>query len=54
MLGQSLQRVLRTSAFRVNVQEDTARKFAYENVKVHKLRYKSQARERRKALVRAR
>ena len=63
MLNHTLFNALRTSVFRgpstilssTDLSADSAaRKFAYENIKVRALRYKSSAREKRKALVRAR
>ena len=57
MLNQTLFSVLRTSSFRgptLAADQAGSRRFAYENIKIHKLKYKSAAKERRKALVRAR
>ena len=60
MLNHSFFNALRTSAFRgqqIALQlsaDSAARKFAYENVKVRKLKYKSAAKERRKAVIRLR
>ena len=62
MLNHSFISVLRSSTFRgpQSLQalslgaDDATRRFAYDNIKVHKLRYKSSAKEKRKAIIRAR
>ena len=59
MLNHSLMGAMRTSIFRgtngmLTAADDATRRFGYENLKVHNIKYRSQAKERRKAIVRAR
>ena len=59
MLNHSLVSVLRTSTFRplaltALTADNAARRFGYENIKVRKIKYKSQAKERRKIMLRNR
>ena len=63
MLNHTFLNALRTSSFRGPMSmipatqltaDNAARKFTYENIKVRKIKYKSSARERRKALIRLR
>ena len=62
MLNHSFLSVLRSSAFKgpqsmlplTSAADDATRRFGYDNIKVHKLRYKSSAKEKRKAIIRAR
>ena len=63
MLNHSFLSVFRNTAFRgpstalaLNSPafDDATRRFGYQNVKVRKIRYKSTAREKRKAAIRAR
>ena len=63
MLNHSFTSVFRNSAFRgpssalllnSSAFDDATRRFGYQNVKVRKLRYKSTAREKRKAIQRSR
>ena len=62
MLNHTFTSTLRSSTFKgpqtilplSSAVDDATRRFGYENIKVHKLRYKSSAKERRKAIIRAR
>ncbi len=59
MLNHSLVNALRTSTFRPLAvtalsADNAARRFNYENIKVRKIKYKSQAKERRKQMLRSR
>ena len=62
MLNHSFISVLRSSTFKgpqtvlplSSAADEATRRFGYENIKVHKLRYKSSAKEKRKAIIRAR
>ena len=62
MLNHSFISVLRTSMFKgpqtvlplSSAADDASRRFSYDNIKIRKLRYKSTAREKRKAIIRAR
>ena len=62
MLNHTFISTLRSSTFKgpqailplSSAVDEAARRFGYENIKVHKLRYKSSAKERRKAIIRAR
>jgi hypothetical protein len=54
MLNHTIMNTLRSSAFRMTTAADEAsRKFTYQNVKMRRLKYKSTARDRRKAKQRA-